>query len=442
MGRAVFTGAAAANATSISLNPAALGESRTELYIALAGLLDQLGIDRRSIDLSTGGLVDAGHVSDHPAGVGGQVGFVWHPGDFTLGVELRLPPPELFPDDPALRYHSLGTRQRNYIVTAGTSLKIADEFYLGFGVSHDVTKLHLRYARDTALDVGLGADCGGAACGLENPQAAELYDVDVRSQWISADNFRLNIGFLIHPVDGVWFGIAYHNTPGAGIQTKLTGTMDVTRAPRDGGATLRGGSTVYVSYPATVDVDLRARIYRDLDLCIGGRWEDLSRMQAYDVRGYGDAFRGQSVPEWLLRPRGFHDAFAAWGGVEQTETVRTPGTFRFGGRIGFETSALRADRTAPGTVSPASLTLDAGVQYRARANAHFRVSYGAQVFPRVTVDRSDYDPRFATDCAASGFDYSTRACEAVRNGYAIPTAAGDYTRIQHALRLAFAYEFP
>ena len=443
LGRAVFTGATAADPSSIGLNPAALGEARKELYLAVAGLLDQLAIDRKVIDPATDGLIDGEHVTDHPAGAGAQIGFVWHPGSiFKLGIELRVPPSEVFPDDPAVRYHALGSRQRNYVATAGVSARVSSRFYLGFGVPYDVTRLRLRYARDTALDIGLAADCGGAECGHENPQAAELYDVDVGSESLSGDNIRFNIGLLVQPWDDAWLGIAYHSTPGTRIQSRLTGTMDVTRAPRDGGAALHGGSTVYVSYPASVDVDFRAPIYRELDLRVGGRWEDLSRMQAYDVRGYGAAFRGQAVPEWVLRPRGLHDAFALWGGVEQTETKRTAGTFRLGGRIGIETSALVPERTAPGTVSPTSLTLDAGLQVRASSAVRFQLSYGAQIFSRVSVERSDYDPRFAAQCADTGFDYSTPACEAVRNGYAIPTAAGDYTRIQHALRLGFAYEFP
>jgi long-subunit fatty acid transport protein len=442
-GRAVFTGASVASPTSVSLNPAALGTGQTgELYLALASVLEQLGVDRRAIDRATNTLVDAGHVSDTQLGAGGQLAFVWHPGaSATLGVELRLPPPELFPDDPTFRYHARGTRQRNYIATAGTSLRVSSAFYFGFGLSHDVTHLRLRYARDTALDAGLAADCGGLECGFENPQAAEFYDVNVRSKVISTENLKLNIGILVRLRKDMWLGVAYHNTPGFGIQTQLDGTMDVRHAPRDGGGVVEGQSTVYVSYPASVDLEYRARLLPDLDLHVGGRWEDLSRMQAYDVRGYGVAFRGENIPEWVLRPRGFRDSFALWSGVEQVELDRRK-RFRFGGRIGLETAALQSDRTSPGTVAPTSFSVDGGAQIRLAPNLTVQLSYGLQFFPTVGVERSEYDPRFAIDCAEGGFDYTTRACAALRNGYAIPTAAGDYARFQHALRLGFSYELP
>ena len=63
-GRAVFTGATMAGATSISLNPAALGLARSwEVYFAATGVLEQFGIDRRELDLDTDTLVAGQKVS-------------------------------------------------------------------------------------------------------------------------------------------------------------------------------------------------------------------------------------------------------------------------------------------------------------------------------------------------------------------------------------------
>ena len=60
----------------------------------------------------------------------------------------------------------------------------------------------------------------------------------------------------------------------------------------------------------------------------------------------------------------------------------------------------------------------------------------------VSVDASAFDPRHRIDCIDSGYDYATVGCEAARNGYAISTAAGDYDRIEHALRIGFRYVIP
>lgn len=429
-GRAVFTGATMPNTPSLTLNPAAIGLAKTwELYAAATAVLEQWDIERANGETA----------NDNQLGPGGSFAWFFPPGRIsTIGVELKLPPPELFPDKQATRYHSLGGYQRNFIVTGGFSLKVASSFYFGVSVSHDVSFLKLRYARDTALDQGIDIDCDGAPCGIENPAAQEVYEVKVRTDKVSADNTKVNLGIMIRPRPNLWIGLTYHNTPGFGIQTQLEGKMTYTQPPRDGGATVHGRSTVLVSYPASVDGELRSRILPELDLHVGGRWEDLSRMQSFDVRGYGSSFEGFGVPEWVLRPRGFRDSFALWTGVEQVE-LNYDKRFRFGGRIGFETPALRPSRTSPVNMSSTSATADAGMQLRIAPNLSLQLSYGVQVFSKVDVENSAYDPSFAIDCIDSGFDYTSRGCTGLREGYGIPTAAGSYSRIQHALRIGLRY---
>ena len=129
-----------------------------------------------------------------------------------------------------------------------------------------------------------------------------------------------------------------------------------------------------------------------------------------------------------------------WVGVEQVDT-RTTDLFRFGGRIGFETASVPADRTSPLTIAPASVTADVGAQMRLTPDLSIQATYGFQYFPTVNVKNSAFDPRDQLACIASGYDYSTPECANVRNGYAIATAAGDYSRMQHALRLALRYEY-
>jgi len=437
----VFTGATLPSAPSITLNPAALGLGTAfEVYVALAGVLDQYGIDRKVIQDASGDLVDGPRVHDVAAAAGAEFATIWHPGRVTtLGLQLRIPPSELFPADPALRYHSLGSFQRNFTVTGGFSLRVSGSFYFGVSLSHDVSYLRLRYARDTALDVGLDADCLGQPCGIENDAAAEIYDIKVRSKRVSTENLAVNLGVAIQLARDFWLGLAYHNTPGFGIQSQLDGDVAIRRAARDGGGTLDANSTVLVSYPASVDGEVRARVLPDLDAHVGGRWIDLSRMQSYDVRVYGPELLGTPIPEWTLRPRGFRDSFALWLGAEQVE-LRQDKRLRVGARIGLETPALKTARTSPGNMSPTSLTLDVGAQIRIAPSWAFQIGYGAQLFSKVSVESSDYNPLFATDCRATEFDYSTRACEALRDGYAIPTAAGDYTRTEHTVRLGFRYE--
>lgn len=448
-GRAVFTGATSANPTSLDVNPAALGlRDVDELYFAATSVLNHIAIDRYTLDLDTGALGNGPDVSANLISPGGAAAYIWHPGRITLGIAAHSSPAERFiEDEDALRYHTLGGSYRTYALTVGTSFRVSSKFYLGVSLGIHTSFLHLRYARDTALAAGrdpargVTSDCNGAPCGVENPAAEERYDVEARTDYVALENVVATIGIAVQLAQDTWLGIGYHAPPGLAIQNELTGTMTVERAPRDGGETVRGRSTVYLSQPASIDLELRTRILPALDLTVGSRLEDLSRLQAYDVRGYGSTFPRAGIPEWQLRPRGFRDVLepfpfsvAAWAGVEQVEPSESP--VILGGRIGFETSSIPEDRTSPLTIAPTSFTLDAGLQYRFTPTLALQVSYGAQFFPRVDVTDSAFDPRAQLTCEDSGYDYSTDACAAVRNGYAIPTAAGQYSRIEQSLRLA------
>lgn len=443
-GRAVFTGATMPHASAIGLNPAALGLGEFDVvYIAITGVLDQLHIGLDKLD--QGDLQSpAERVRDVELSPGAMLAFIYHlAGDrATLGFEARTNPPESFPSDRnALRYHTLGGGERDWLASVGASFKATNELFFGASLSHQNTFLRLRYARDTALENGHGAngldstDCGGP-CGLGNPQAAELYDVDVRSPTLATSNLRVNIGVVYEVVRDIWLGVAYHTPPGFAVQTELTGHLEVTPAPRVGGAPILGSSVVEIQFPASVDAELRARLPYLLDLHLAGRWEDLSRLAAYDVRTYGSTLPSHGIPEWTERPRGMHDAFAVWGGVEQVDVGQA---WLGGARIGVETSSVSAARTSPLTIAPTSLTLDLGGQRRI-GNLVIQLSYGLQYFPTVSARPSAFDPRDRLDCIANGYDYTTAACRGVREGYAIPSAAGDYERIEHALRIGLRYE--
>lgn len=446
-GRAVFTGATMPAATSIDLNPAAIGPGLTdELYAAATAVLDHYAIALDRVEGPSAGPTRGSTVRDNELGPGGMIAVVKHLSDrLTAGLKFETPPGESFPTNrDALSYHTLGGSHRRYSFGVAGSLRITNELYFGVGLSTATSVVRLRYARDAALDGGGGAtgiagDCGGAPCGFGNPLATERYDVRVRSPYLSTSNFIVNLGIVFALAKDIWIGAAYHAPPGLQVQSALDGTVDVVQAPRDGGAVLRGYSTVLLSQPASADAELRARLQGSLDLHIGLRWQDLSRFQHYDIRGYGTALHNANIPEWTLRPRGLHDPLAVWAGIEQ----RNLGNwwYRIGARIGMETSSVDNARTSPLTVGPRSYTGDIGAQFRLGSFV-VQTSYGLQYFPRMTIAASAFDPTARATCIDSGFDYSTAACETVRNGYAIATAAGSYERISHAIRIGLVYELP
>jgi hypothetical protein len=154
------------------------------------------------------------------------------------------------------------------------------------------------------------------------------------------------------------------------------------------------------------------------------------------VRSYGTTLPRNNIPEWTERPRGLHDSFAVWGGVEQVDIG--PPHLLLGARLGFETSTVSAEQTSPITIAPASYTLDLGARRRFSSGLTLELSYGLSYFP-AEHGGSAFDPTARVACIDSGFDYSTSACQKVRNGYAIAAAAGTYERFEHALRLGLRY---
>jgi hypothetical protein len=445
----VFTGATMASATSLDLNPSAIGPgNQSYLYLATSSVIDRYGVRLDNLDINSGAITPGDTIHDNELGAGGGVAYIWHFNDSaTLGFELRSAPGETFiANRTSLGYSTLGGGQRTYTAGIGTSIKLTDWIYFGLSLDSDKTILHLHYARDTALENGHGAngidsDCGGSPCGVGNPAASEHYDVNVATSLFSTSNLVLNFGFLVRVASESWFGISFHAPPGLEVETALTGTMDVRMSERDGGYLLHGASTVYLTQAASADAEFRARLPASLDLHLAARWEDLSRFQAYDVRGYGSQFVSNNIPEWQLRPRGFHDPFSVWAGVEQVELDRSKDWLRFGARIGIETSALPDELTSPETISPFSYTADVGAQVRL-GPVVLQATYGLQYFPTVNVTDSAFDPRARINCIASNYDYASADCTATRNGYGIPTADGQYDRMEHAIRIALIYEPP
>src|SRR5204863_5298898 len=107
-GRAVFTGATLPNATSIGLNPAALGiDLFGEVLVALTSTLDQIRIDQQDLDVDSGALSPGARVRATEVSPGAMVGLVVHTGRYTLGAQAQSAPSEQFVSGyDVLRYHT------------------------------------------------------------------------------------------------------------------------------------------------------------------------------------------------------------------------------------------------------------------------------------------------------------------------------------------------
>lgn len=452
-GRAVFTGAASAHPTTLYLNPAVLGlETTARLYLASTLVIDHEQIDRRVEGLD-GSLSEGSSLNDVRASPGGELSVSWRPADrIAIGVGLQSAPAERFFSAPGAELHVISGRQRDYSATVGATFRVTSRFFVGTALSlspallpewiADRTGLRssfeVSFGRDAAASGGsaaVAATCGDAPCGLGNPLAMERYDIDVE---LGTPLTSLALGILVRLGDETYVGLAYRTPPGFSVQTELSGTSVFTPAAVTGREQARGDATVDISYPASVEAGLTTPLPRDLTLVAGVRWEDTSRLSVYDVRLHGRDLEAAGVPEWLRRARAMRDAVALWTGVEQGEREG----WRLGGRLGFELGSVATERISPGNSFTSSLTFDGGAQWRGRgASWAVQLSWGLAYFLPVSVTDSAFSALNQVQCVDSGYDYASEACRAARSGYGIDTAAGDYRRVQHALRLGLRYDF-
>ena len=186
-----------------------------------------------------------------------------------------------------------------------------------------------------------------------------------------------------------------HAARASTIQNALTGTMNVHRAPRDGGdAAHRRGSTVYVSQPASIDAELRARLPRSSTSTSGGAGKICRASQAYDVRGYGSTLRRARDPRV--------DASARAGCTTRSRCGPASSRSSTGERVAAR-RALRArdqrgrptERTNPLTIAPDVVH----ARRRCAAPAHARPGCiqaslrRCSSSRRCSVTRSAFDPR-------------------------------------------------
>ena len=445
-GHPVFTGAVSPHPTSIIGNPAALNLGPEGGHLWLGGLVgvDQYRVMVRTIDPATGIATDGPRVSARTWSPGGAFGVYTVQPAFNLAAMVSLPPAdEQITNRQALRYHTLGgyRRERTYAAVAG-ALRLFNGLYVGGSASYVDTRMQLAFARDTALDGGrgadgLGLDCGGAPCGLGNPQADEIYRVEA-STWSAKAQTKIafTMGFVWKVTSQLTLGAVYREPQGFNAAITAAGVVAVTAAPRDGGGTRSGAAVLQVVPPQTFEIGARIRSWPWGETVLGARWLNLSRERALDLRMYGRQLGG--VPEWYPRPEGFHDVFQAWGGIEQHDDGQR---FVFGGRVGVDSSATPVDRISPAHVEGAQLTADVGVQLRILPTLILDAGYGVRYQPEKNVTTSAYDPIARLDCIAADYAYDEPGCAAVRGGYGTNTATGTYLRVGHVARLGVRWEF-
>lgn len=465
LGGAVFTGPVHAHATAIYMNPAALGLAGQGAHLYLDGSLrmDRYGIERRVMRGADGALVAGPQVNATTLAPGGTLAWYNVGEKISLAAAVSWVVLDRFIDEePGLGYHTLGGLHRQYVWREMYALRRAWELpfevplpmptlagayrwqdvYFGAGVSLRATSFELSFFRDTALEggrAGIDAPCGDMACGVENPAAAERYDIDVSTEnLLTARNLVLNGGIMWQFRPSWWLGVHYQSPPGFLSSLGLEGRARVTPAPRTGEEPYTVTAEIIYHLPQTVSVGVRGPAFLDYEVFAAARWQNLSRQRLIDVRLIDPTEGGGGAPEWFARYRGFEDVYTFTAGLEQREGAR----LRAGARLQLQTAATTERTISPLQVEGLGVTGALGAELRVLDSPRLVLyaSYGLTYYPTVTAGADSYfDPREQIACVDSGYDID--ACTPAAEGRAVPTAAGEYERMQHAFRAAIRYDF-
>jgi len=446
---AVFAGVTGADPANATANPAALLRLVPGWHVFAISTVsyDRVGVDRQVIDPATGARRAGPAITDSTIGAGATIGFATATGRSMFAALTSLRPPDETIDDPGVADQTRGSRTRRFDWgTIAGGYRLTSRLHLGLSITLTNRRQVIRYARDTALAAGndptrgVGSDCGGAACGLENPRARELWRIDLAHSPLDDDlfdNVVLAVGGMVRLPAGVWLGVAAERPWQYGRLT-MSGDATVIQAPRDGGATLHGQAVVYQRLPEVIRFGGRGPITGGWEVTAELRMRRLARTELVDVRVFGAELAGTDVPEIDLRPTGVSDTVAIELGAEQPDRGQR---WRGGARLGFDTGAVPDQRISARAPWGRQLTAALGAQLRVdRWTLQLGYRFDWQL--PVTGGGGAYDPLAMIACTDAAFDYDLPACAAVRAGYGTSTAAGDYTRQSHTLRVALGFVLP
>lgn len=470
LGGAVFTGPVHAHATAIYLNPAALGLADRGAHLYLDGSLnlDTYGIDRRELVDATdpgAGLTDGARVQASTVAPGGTLAWYSVGESIAVGAAVSWVVVDRFiEDEEALGYHTLGGAHRQYVSRELSVLNLYDlpfevplpmpslagaykwrNFYFGVGVSLRSTSFELSFLRDTALErgtPGIEAPCSQDpavtdACGIENPAAAERYDITVSSKdLLTTRNLVLNGGIMWQVAPAWWLGVYYQSPPGFLSSLRLQGEARITPAPYQGRDPFEADAELIYRLPQTIGAGIRGPVFTGYDIFAAVRWQNLSRHRLLDFRLIDPTIGGGGAPEWITRYRGFDDIMTVSAGIEQRES----GRLKLGGRLIAESETTSARALSPAQVEGFQITGAVGAELRLLDRLVLYGSYGLTYYPTMSVGSDSlFDPADQIECVESRYELD--ACTPTAEGRAGPTAAGTYERMRHGFRAALRYDF-
>lgn len=421
LGGAVFVGPTSAHATSVFWNPAATAQmSDSELFLSAQGTVASTTIQRKAISNADG---EPTEELEDPVGTvvvspGAFLGLVFPLRQFRLGFAAYTPFAEQLPANrPELTYHTNGGYFYAEYITLTLGIPLPPDVAIGFGLTGVFTEVDLRFSRDPLLEA-----CSARPCAVET--TSERYRFTSTDDWSPVMSINLGIMARYPKLPNLWFGAAYVGQPNFKSISR-SGKLEGFDA-LDTRLTFR--------LPQMVHFGARYR-FKSLDLVLGLRWIDFSVHDGYDLRLSGPDVEENALPEWIVRYRGFEDVLS----VDLGSELRVSDRLRVAFRLGYESSAVPTNAVAPEQVDAPKLNFGLGAELRATPHLRIAASYALSVFMPQDVDQSIFQPSTFIDCNDSG--HELEACEGVRLGYSMPTAAGEYSRLENTIQIGVRYLF-
>ena len=345
-------------------------------------------------------------------------------------------------------------------ITAAASYQVVDELVIGVSASYVFGALDLAFVRDAALEGGSRMDsnkgeyvaldnCGkenasdtqATPCNYENAAAAEAMRISGTSHSVA-----FAAGVLVRPHADVDVGVGYVSKVygSGGERVEADGDAWVLRSlaawRNSGGTGYRdqfGRSTVTYTLPQRVHAGVTWRVTPSTALNLQFRWSHLSSHDRLTIRLTGTEFREDPrVPDRILHYRGFQDVFAAQVG----------GAFRVHRKLVLqvaamlESSAVASDAVTVTTVDAFKVDALVGLHWRISSSLALRAGYGAVLMPGPDVQQSAFSPSLMTRCVDNRYNVDLADCKASTEGRGMPSAAGQYSWINHRLGVGISYD--
>jgi long-subunit fatty acid transport protein len=455
-----FTGPTSANLGAVYWNPAALGLVRGfQLMVGASAQLSTIDVSRSPIDPGTGApggsmTFPSVRVRDlawpSPFGPHSYLAVSTDFGGdrFTIAFATYMPYLQriTYPLSPAgnepTRYHALALDLRNLELAPALSIRFGSDFRIGFAPGFLFSTGRLSFAEDLGLDGGTmnpANTCGGVACGAENTAAAARYDIS-SGNGLGDAKFSVTLGAgLYYRRKSFELGVAYQSRPlGSDVPgVEVAGQhTTVTLPPRDamGGGSVLNCPNMQSSRCIFGDISYRLpdvwiagatwRLGPGLELTAMVRWLWLHVHDRIDVRLSGPGLDDHDIPQHVVLYRGFKDVWDARARISYWWHERV----RVGAMLRFETSAVDSSAVNPAAVDGFKVEPVGLIEFRLLRQLWIGGGYGITFMRAVDVGTdSVFKPSYASDCADSGNNLATPACQAKLAGQARPTAAGHYT---------------